>query len=88
MCFFNSLKNLHDCRCEGNWTIVIQARGFTVLRHRDYDRFFKGGGNNRGSEGLIKYGCKQTSKLISTGPQNAASNPIISNPCFPDVHSL
>ncbi len=22
--------------------IVIQARGFTVLRHRDYDRFFKG----------------------------------------------
>ncbi len=32
-------KNLHDCRCEGNWTIVIQARGFTVLRYRDYDRF-------------------------------------------------
>ncbi len=29
--FFKSLKNLHDCRCEGNWTIVIQARGFTVL---------------------------------------------------------
>ncbi len=25
--------------------IVIQARGFTVLRHRDYDIFFKGGGN-------------------------------------------
>ncbi len=48
--------------------------------------FFKGGGNNRGSEGLIKYGCKQTSKLISTGPQNAASNPIRSC-CFPDVHS-
>ncbi len=23
-----------------------------------------------------KHGCKQTSKLISTGPQNAASNPI------------
>ncbi len=26
---YKSLKNLHDCRCEGNWTIVIQARGFT-----------------------------------------------------------
>ncbi len=24
-----------------NWTIVIQARGFTVLRHRDDDRFLK-----------------------------------------------
>ncbi len=60
--------------------IVIQARVFTVLRHRDYDRFFKGGGNNRGSEGLIKYGCKQTSKLISTGPQNAASNRSASGP--------
>ncbi len=66
--------------------IVIQARGFTVLRHRDYNGFFKGGGNHRGSEGLIKYGCKQTSKLISTGPQNAASNPIGSC-CFSDVHS-
>ncbi len=67
--------------------VVIQARGFTVLRHRDYDRFFKGGGNHRGSKGLIKDGSKQTSKLISTGPQNAASNPIRS--CsFPDVHSL
>ncbi len=35
-----SLKNLHDYRCEGHWTIVIQARGFTVLRHRDDDGFF------------------------------------------------
>ncbi len=26
-------------------TIVIQARGFTVLRHRDDDIYFKGGGN-------------------------------------------
>ncbi len=33
--------------------IVIQARGFIVLRHRDDDRFFKGGGNHRGSKGLI-----------------------------------
>ncbi len=47
--------------------VVIQARGFTILRHRDYDRFFKGGGNHRGSKGLIKDGSKQTSKLISTG---------------------
>ncbi len=49
--------------------------------------FFKGGGNHRGSEGLIKDGSKQTSKLVSAGPQNAASNPIRSG-CFPDVHSL
>ncbi len=48
--------------------------------------FFKGGGNHRGSEGLIKDGCKQTSKLINTGPQNTDSNPIRSG-CFPDVHS-
>ncbi len=67
--------------------IVIQARGFTVLRHRDDDRFFKGGGNHRDSEGLIEDGCKQTSELVSAGPQNAASNPIRSG-CFPDVHSL
>ncbi len=66
--------------------IVIQVRGFTVLRHRDYDRFFKGGGNHRGIHGLIKGGCKQTSKLISAGPQNTASNPIRSG-CFPDIHS-
>ncbi len=46
--FYKSLKNLHD------WTIVIQARGFIFLRHRDDDRFFKGGGNHKGSEGLIK----------------------------------
>ncbi len=58
---YNALKNLHDYCCEGNWTIVIQARGFIVLRHRDDDRFFKGGGNHRGSKGLIKDGCKQTS---------------------------
>ncbi len=67
--------------------IVIKTRGFTVLRHRDGDIFFKGDGNHRGSKGLIKDGCKQTSKLISTGPQNTASNPIKSG-CFPDVHSL
>ncbi len=36
-----SLKNLHDYRCEGHWTIVIQARGFTVLRHRDDMDFLK-----------------------------------------------
>ncbi len=52
--------------------IVIQARGFTVLRHRDDDRFFEGGGNHSGSKGLIKDGHKQTSKLISAGPQNTA----------------
>ncbi len=34
--FYKSLKNLHDYWCEGNWTMVIQARGFTVLKHRDY----------------------------------------------------
>ncbi len=59
-----SLKNLHDYWYEGNWTIVIQARGFTVLRHRDDDRFFCGGGNHRGSKGLIKDRSEQTSKLI------------------------
>ncbi len=67
--------------------IVIQARGFTVLRHRDDDRFFKGGGNHRGSEGLIEDGCKQTSKLIRAGPQKTASNPIRSG-CLPGVHSF
>ncbi len=49
--------------------------------------FFKGGGNHRGSKGLIKDGSKQTSKLISAGPQNRTSIPIRSG-CFPDVHSL
>ncbi len=49
--------------------------------------FFKGGGNHRGSEGLIKDGSKQTSKLISAVPQDTASNPIRSG-CFSDVHSL
>ncbi len=34
---YESLKNLHDYWCERKWTIVIQARGFTVLRHRDDD---------------------------------------------------
>ncbi len=76
-----SLKNLNDYWCEGNWTIVIQARGW----HRDDDRFFKGGGDHRGSKGLIKDLIKQTSKLISARPQNTAS---IRSGCFPDVHSL
>ncbi len=67
--------------------IVIQARGFIVLRHRDDDRFFKGGGNHRGSKGLSKDRSEQTSKLISAGPQNTGSNPIRSGR-FPDVHSL
>ncbi len=84
---YKPLKHLHDYGCEGNWVIVIQARGFIVLRHRVDDIFFKGGGNHRGSKGLIKDGCKQTSKLIIAGPQNTASNPIRSG-CFPDVHSL
>ncbi len=44
MALNKSLKNLHDYRCEGHWTIVIQARGFIVLRHRDDDGFFKGCG--------------------------------------------
>ncbi len=44
MALNKSLKNLHDYRCEGHWSIVIQARGFIVLRHRDDDGFFKGGG--------------------------------------------
>ncbi len=59
--------------------IVIQTRGFIVLRHRDDDRFFKGGGNHRGSKGLIEDISKQTSKLISAGPQNTASNSISKN---------
>ncbi len=50
MALNKSLKNLHDYRCEGHWSIVIQARGFIVLRHRDDDGFFKGGGNHRGSK--------------------------------------
>ncbi len=49
--------------------------------------FFKGGGNHIGSKGPVKDGCKQTSKLISAGPQNMANNPIRSG-CFPDMHSL
>ncbi len=49
--------------------------------------FFKGGGNHRGSKGLIKDRSEQTSKLISAGPQNTASNPVRSGR-FPDVHSL
>ncbi len=40
MVLYNSLKNLHDYWCKGNRTIVIQARGFIVLRHTDDDRFF------------------------------------------------
>ncbi len=87
MALNKSLKNLHDYRCEGHWTIVIQARGFIVLRHRDDDGFFKGGGNYRGSKGLIEDRSKQTSKLISAGPQDTASNPVRSSR-FPDVHSL
>ncbi len=76
-----SLKNLHDYWCEGHWTIVIQARGFID------DGFFKGGGNHRGSKGLIEDWSEQTSKLISAGPQDTASNPVRSGR-FPYVHSL
>ncbi len=49
--------------------------------------FLKEVGTTEVAKRLIKDGSKQTSKLISTGPQNAASNPIRSG-CFPDVHSL
>ncbi len=69
-------KTFTDYRCEGHWTIVIQARGFIVLRHGMMMDFFKGGGNYRGSKGLIEDRSKQTSKLISAGPQDTASNPI------------
>ncbi len=41
MALNKSLKNLHDYRCEGHWSIIIQARGFLVFRHRDDDGFFK-----------------------------------------------
>ncbi len=84
MWFFTSLSKTF--MTIDNWTIVIQARGFFVLRHRDDDRFFKRGGNHRGSEGLIKDLSKQTSKLISAGPQNTASNPIRSV-MLPPLHS-
>ncbi len=71
--------------------VYIEVRGFSILRHRDNDRFFleEVGTTEQVlcSKGLIKYGCKQTSNLISAGPQNAASNPIRSG-CFPGVHSL
>ncbi len=67
----NVVIYLHDYCCEGNWTIVIQTRGLIVLRHRDDDRFFKGGGNHRGSKGLIKDGSKQTSELIRAGRSHA-----------------
>ncbi len=87
MALNKSLKNLHDYRCEGHWSIVIQARGFIVLRHRDDDGFFKGGGNYRGSKGLVEDRSEQTSKLISAGPQNTAGNSVRSSR-FPDVHSL
>ncbi len=58
---YKSLKNIHEYWCEGNWTIFIQARGILFLRHRDDDRFFKVGGNHRGSKGLIKDGLKVAS---------------------------
>ncbi len=67
--------------------IVIQARGFIVLRHRDDDGFFKGGGNYRGSKGLVEDRSEQTSKLISAWSQNLACDPVRSSR-FPDVHSL
>ncbi len=31
MALNKSLKNLHDYRCEGHWSIVIQARRFMFL---------------------------------------------------------
>ncbi len=37
---YKSLKTFMTKNCEGNWTILIQARGFIVLRHRDDDSFF------------------------------------------------
>ncbi len=32
-------KTFMTVNVRANWTIVIQARGFNVLRHRDDDRF-------------------------------------------------
>ncbi len=77
MVLYKSLKNLYDYWCEGNWTLVIQARGFIVLRHREGDRFFEGGGNHRGSKGLIKDGCKQTNQPASRSAQDLRTRPVI-----------
>ncbi len=49
--------------------------------------FLKEVGTTEGSKGLIEDRSKQTSKLISAGPQDTASNPVRSSR-FPDVHSL
>ncbi len=58
MALNKSLKNLHDYRCEGHWTIVIQARGFIVLRHRDDDGFFKGVGTTEVARDSLKIEVK------------------------------
>ncbi len=49
--------------------------------------FLKEVGTTEVAKLFIKDECKQTSKLISTGPQNMASNQVRSG-SFPDVHSL
>ncbi len=49
--------------------------------------FLKEVGTTEGSSDSLKMEVNKTSKLISTGPQERASNPIRSC-CFPDVHSL
>ncbi len=54
MCFFKSLSKTFMTVDEGNWAIVIQARGFTVLRHRDDDRFLKGVGTTEVARDSLK----------------------------------
>ncbi len=49
--------------------------------------FLKEVGTTEVARDSLNMEVNKPSKLISTGPQNAASNPIRSC-CFPDVHSL
>ncbi len=71
---YNSLLNLHDYWCEGNWTIVIQARGFIVLRHRDITYFLKGVGTTEVARDSLKI---EVNKPASWSAQDLRTRPVI-----------
>ncbi len=54
MALNKSLKNLHDYRCEGHWTIVIQAEGLLFLGTGMMMDFLKEVGTYRGSKDSLK----------------------------------